>query len=150
MEKWWIKKKKERKIVHYGSTSDGRSVTEYDDGTKKIKMNEEGTALIKAQLEFFKEKFGREPTKNDPVFFDPDCDVPTPISEEKITKLTSQAMVQAGCDREQIYAYIKTGLLLSETNIELVSPTDIEDWNTAIDEYNSNPIAGESFIKNNL
>ena len=39
--------------------------------------------IIEAQLQRFREKFGRDPGPSDPVFFDPDAAEPVPISAVK-------------------------------------------------------------------
>jgi hypothetical protein len=43
-----------------------------------VKLSREVHDRLKKQHETFKEKFGREPGPGDPLFFDPDYDVPTP------------------------------------------------------------------------
>jgi hypothetical protein len=51
-----------------------------------IKLNKELHEAVKRQLESFNEKFGREAGPGDPLFFDPDYDVPTPLTELKVKK----------------------------------------------------------------
>ena len=65
--------------------------------------------LMKRQLEAFRKKFGREPGPNDPVFFDPDADEPTPMRDMQEQILA--AMEKANLPPEFAYAYRKTGLL---------------------------------------
>ena len=50
------------------------------------------------QRKAFIEKFGREPGPNDPVFFDPDKDVPTPIDPARIDADLEKAIRDAGID----------------------------------------------------
>ena len=69
---------------------------------KVIKMNKELHEAIRQQLESFREKFGREPGPGDPLFFDPDCDVPTPLSELKLRKELSEAARKAGLDVNRV------------------------------------------------
>lgn len=71
---------------------------------KKVnKMNKElHEPMIRQQLESFKEKFGREPGPDDPLFFDPDCDVPIPLSELKLRKELSEAARKAGLDVNRV------------------------------------------------
>ena len=52
--------------------------------------------IWEAQLEIFREKFGREPGLNEPVFFDPDMDKPTPVPLKKMRKSLDTAMRRAG------------------------------------------------------
>ena len=70
---------------------------------KVIKMDKELHDAIRQQLESFKEKFGREAGPDDPLFFDLDSDVPTPLSELKLKKELSEAV--------DIYARMVTRLL---------------------------------------
>ena len=50
------------------------------------------------QRKAFIEKFGREPGPNDPVFFDPDKDVPTPIDPARMDADLEKAIQDAGFD----------------------------------------------------
>ena len=69
---------------------------------KVIKMDKELHEAIRQQLENFKEKFGREPGPDDPLFFDPDCDVPIPLRESKLRKELSEAARKAGLDVDRV------------------------------------------------
>ena len=87
------------------------------------------------QFAAFREKFGRDPGPNDPVFFDPDADEPRPYPLEKLNQDVVEAMVQADIDPAKIYAYTKTGVMPTTENQDKMLPEDIEAWNAAIDEY---------------
>ena len=54
-------------------------------------------ALVE-QRKAFIEKFVREPGPNDPVFFDPDKDVPTQIDPDRLEADLEKAMREAGID----------------------------------------------------
>jgi hypothetical protein len=69
---------------------------------KVIKMDKELHDAIRQQLGSFKEKFGREAGPDDPLFFDPDCDVPTALSESKLRKELSEAARKAGLDVNRV------------------------------------------------
>ena len=71
---------------------------------------QERSRILKLQVAAFRKKFGRDPLPNEPVFFDPDADVPTPMNEEKMIG----AFNTAGLPPEFAYAYKKTGLILME------------------------------------
>ena len=71
---------------------------------KTIKMSPELARMIQEQLAAFKERFGREAGPEDPVFFDPDADIPQPISEEKLRRVVVHAAEQAGLDPELVLA----------------------------------------------
>ncbi len=63
---------------------------------KAYKLDQETYEAIVQQLKFFKKKFGREPGPKDPIFFDPDCDVPVPLSEAKLKRGLIEAARKAG------------------------------------------------------
>ena len=50
------------------------------------------------QRNAFIEKFGREPGPNDPVFFDPDKDVPTPIEPTRLDADLEKTLRESGID----------------------------------------------------
>ena len=52
--------------------------------------------------ESFKEKFGREAGPDDPLFFDPDCDVPTPLTVSKVKRDLIEAARKAGLDVDRV------------------------------------------------
>jgi hypothetical protein len=72
-----------------------------------VPMTPEVEKAIEDQIQFFRDKFGREPGPDDPLFFDPDADTPQLINDEKILKGIIEAMVPAGLDPPFIYAYQK-------------------------------------------
>ena len=59
------------------------------------------------QRKAFIEKFGREPGQGDPVFFDPDKDIPTPIDPERLDADLEKALQDAGIDPEKAEAFRK-------------------------------------------
>jgi len=114
-----------RRIKHRKSTR-GRTV----------KLDPESMDMMQQQLQAFREKFGREPGPEDPIFFDPDADTPQPFRLEKFLEESTEAMVAAGIRPEIIYAHRKTcGLIVTEENLEKLSAEDIAEWEAAIDEY---------------
>lgn len=68
----------------------------------EIPMTAELRDILLNQLEEFKKKFGRDPLPGDPVCFDPDCDTPTPLSEEKLKKGLIEAANEAGIDASRV------------------------------------------------
>ena len=94
--------------------------------------------ILKEQRKLFIRKFGREPGPDDPLFFDPDADTPQFITEQTRGRLIEQmveAMRNAGIDEGYIYAYRKTGLLITEENVNLMTPKELEAFEEAIREY---------------
>ena len=91
--------------------------------------------ILDGQRERFREKFGRDWGPGDPVFFDPDVDEPTPMSEVKVQGDVLDAMRKAGTPPEIMYAYRKTGLLRVGGLSDAWPPDRTAEWNQAIEEY---------------
>jgi hypothetical protein len=83
-------------------------------------------ALAK-QREKFIAKFGREPGPDDRIFFD--------LDEDSLRESTTQAMRAAGIRPALIYAYERTGLLVTTENRHLISAADLNEWDDAVAEY---------------
>ncbi len=101
-------------------------------------MKREMQEAIRSQLRLFREKFGREPGPDDPIFFDPDADTPQPCGPEAADRLDDQiieAMSAAGVRPEVIYAFRKTGRIVTEDNWRLLSEADRKEWTDAVNEY---------------
>jgi hypothetical protein len=84
--------------------------------------------VLEEQRQNFIDKYGREPGPADPVFFD----MP-PL--EHVEHEMVQAMKAAGLDPAYIYAFEKTGLLVTEQNRHLIPEKDLDDWEAAVREY---------------
>ena len=102
---------------------------------KHIYLSTEGQQLIERQLEAFREKFGRYPGPDDPVFFDPNENTPVPLIEEEYERAVVAGMPQAGLDPAVIYAFKRTGRMVTNSNQHLLSKKRLRQWNDAIDEY---------------
>lgn len=87
----------------------------------------------------FREKFGRNPGTNDPVFFDPHANEPIPLREEALNemweRLADAMVLQGEITPETAYAMKKTGLLVTEQTKELLCDTELDEWNKALGEY---------------
>ena len=103
----------------------------------EMPINAELLAALDDQLKLFKEKFGREPGPNDPVFFDPNADTPQPINSDDVETEISRAMDLARIEPAKVYAYKKTGLLPSSENWGLLSEDDRDAWSDALNEYHA-------------
>jgi hypothetical protein len=57
----------------------GGSALNWNPGTADSLVMQEA---FEANLQAFREKFGRDPGPDDPVFFDPDADEPTPLGTD--------------------------------------------------------------------
>ena len=69
---------------------------------KGVKIDDELAEALEQQFKNFKEKFGREMGPDDPIFFDPDCDVPMPLAEAKLKKELIEAARKAGLDVHRV------------------------------------------------
>ena len=103
---------------------------EDDEGNvyKSVPMSSDVSEILDEQRQKFLDKYGREPGPNDPVFFD----VPP---QEHVEHEMVQAMKAAGFNQAFIYAFEKTGLLVTEQNQHMLSDQDLAEWQDAIEEY---------------
>jgi hypothetical protein len=69
---------------------------------RDIKVTPETIAIFQVQLELFRKKFGRDPGPEDPVFFDPKCDVPTPILKSELRESLRKACEKTGVDYSRV------------------------------------------------
>jgi hypothetical protein len=83
----------------------------------------------------FVKKFGREPGPDDPLFFDPDADTPMPLPATKLRAQMVITMIRAGTPEHLIYAYLRTGLLLTTKTYRKAPPEIRAEWDFAIEEY---------------
>ena len=103
--------------------------------SRHIPLSPEALEAIERQLEAFRRKFGRDPNDNDPVLFDPDADDPVPLSDEKYERMMIEAMAEVGISEAMIFAFKRTGRIVTEGNKHLLTPEELREWNDAIDEY---------------
>jgi hypothetical protein len=109
---------------------------ENGDISRSIPITPELREMLQEQWNRFREKFGRDPGPNDQVLFD---EPPVEHSEFYM----AQAMRRAGMAPEIIYAFEKTGFLVTTMNQDLVPEKDLEDWDNAIEEYFDRKDSGE-------
>jgi hypothetical protein len=91
-------------------------------------MTEEVTEVLRQLRQAFIDKHGREPEPDELLF----SDLP---HLEHLEALLVEDMKEAGLDPAFIFAFEKTGLLVSEQNQHLIPEKDLENWRAAIDEY---------------
>ena len=103
--------------------------------TRKIKMSEALRTQMIAQRQRFIDKFGREPTGDDPVFFDPDADTPQRIDENVMERALIGSMQEAGVHPAIIYAFLKTGRILTDKTYHQIPKDEQEEWDAALREY---------------
>ena len=118
-----------KKYKHCCSKKDFEWLEDEDGNTiKSIPMSDDVGEIVEQQRLGFVEQFGREPGPDDKVFFDA-----PPL--EHVEHEMVQAMKKAGIDPAIIYAFEKTGRIVSEDNQNLLSDADMAEWEAAISEY---------------
>jgi len=86
--------------------------------------------LLENQRKEFVAEHGREPAPDDPLF----SDLPHP---EHLEAELAEVMRAAGLPPEFVYAFEKTGLLLTEENRNLIPDKDVEAWRAAVEEFHA-------------
>jgi hypothetical protein len=86
--------------------------------------------FVDEQKRKFEEQHGREIGSGDRLFFDA-----PPLEHAK--HFMVEAMKKAGLDPALIYAFEKTGMLVTEENQHLIPESDLDEWEAAIDECES-------------
>ncbi len=125
------KRRKKKKVIFYAKKGEIER-TDFDDGSRSISMTPEIEEDLNEQRKKFIEKFGREPGPDDPLLFDPDANTPQPYPEEKFTEAVIESMREAGVDEKLINAFKKTGLLVTQDNLDLMTPEELEEFEEAL------------------
>ena len=95
---------------------------------KSTPISPEVKEMLEQLRQAFIAKYGREPGPDDLLF----PDMPHP---EHLESMMVEEMKAAGMNPAFIYAFEKTGLLVSEQNQHLISDEDLAAWDAAIEEY---------------
>jgi len=111
-----------------------------------VPIDHETSEIITQQKKLFREKFGREPGPEDPLFFDPGVATPQFLSvesQEEVWKSLLQAAADSEIDPAIVYAMNKTGRMVTEANLEFLSDWELQEWNDAVNEFRQKVEAGE-------
>ena len=111
--------------------------------SRRVPLSPEALEAIERQLEAFRRKFGRDPNDSDPILFDPDAADPVPLSDEKYERMMIEAMAEVGISQAMIFAFKRTGRIVTESNKHLLTPEELREWNDAVDEYHRRVEFGE-------
>lgn len=95
---------------------------------RSVPINDDVAEVMRVQREKFVAWFGREPGPDDPIFFD----LP---HTEVVEHIMAEGMRAAGIDPALIYAFEKTGRLVTAENHRLIPERDLDEWDAAIREY---------------
>jgi hypothetical protein len=85
-------------------------------------------ALLDKQRCAYRKRYGRSLSEAEPVF-------PDPPHPEHLELLLVEELRRAGVDPALIFAFEKTGVLVTQFNQRLIREDDIAAWRAAIDEY---------------
>jgi hypothetical protein len=101
-----------------------------EEGTifKSTPMSPEVREALGQLRQAFIARHGREPGPHDLLF----PDLPHP---ERLEAMMVEGMKAAGLDPAYIYAFEKTGLLVTEQNQHLIPESDLAEWGAAVEEY---------------
>jgi hypothetical protein len=107
------------------------------EGDRVIRIPPSLNLMLEDNRARFIERFGREPTPEDPIFWDTDDDgdEPVPIDMDRINRELVLAMMLTNTRRQIIYATLKTGRLITTTNEHLVPAAAKAEWEEAVGEY---------------
>ena len=94
----------------------------------------EAVAALKDLREAFIRKFGRPPGRDDPVYFDPDADIPRPMPLDRTHRETRKLFIASGAPPEIIYAFEKAGRIVTEQNKRFLTQAELLEWDEAVRE----------------
>jgi len=103
--------------------------------SKRMPLYAEAPDAIACQFEAFRKKFGRDPGPDDPIFFDPNAKEPVPLNPHQYEQDMIETMAQAGVNPAFIYAFKRTGRIVTESNKHRLTEKELRRWNDAITEY---------------
>lgn len=119
------------RFVHRVRVDDGVAVT-WASGTP---ADRELRTAMDAQREAFRDKFGRDPGPDDPIFFDPDADEPRPLTDAQVEagfEDMAAAAVAAGLDPAYVLAWQEIGYIVTEENQHLFSAAEVRAYLDAV------------------
>jgi len=103
----------------------------------RISCSDDVQTELRLQLRAFRRRFGRDPSPADPVFFDPSSGftLARALDLDELERDMIRVMYRARIAPELMYAYLRTGLMVTQENQQYLSAKDRDDWNRAIVEY---------------
>ena len=73
---------------------------------RKMRLSAELTEILDNQFNSIKEKFGREPGPDDPLFFDPNADTPQQLTDQQVNDRIRDAALADGLDPASVFHHI--------------------------------------------
>jgi hypothetical protein len=105
-------------------------------------QHEQLREMMESQARRFRDKFGRDPRPEDPIFFDPDADEPLPRELDTVAREMTEGLRQAGretgVDPALVEAWCELGYVVTEDNRHLFSAGDIVAWEAAVRRHADN------------
>jgi hypothetical protein len=114
---------------------DGSASLQWDPNTP---AGRELGGALESQLDRFRQKFGREPGADDPVFFDPDADTPVAMNPDTVVSAFNEMIehaAEAGIDPALLKASRDLGYIVTTENQHLFSAADVQAWQDAVESY---------------
>ena len=97
---------------------------------RSVPLDPELATLLEQHRQKFIATHGSEPDPNSPLF--PEL---AKLSPEEIMNQMTAIMELAGLDPAYIYAFRRTGLMVTELNQHLMPDCDVAEWAAAVEEY---------------
>lgn len=99
-----------------------------EDGSigRSIPLSEDGRSAFQEARQLFRDKHGRDPGPDDRLF---------DHEPEHLEHQLVETMKRAGFPKRYIYAFEKTGRLVSEENKHLIPDIELQKWYDAVAEY---------------
>jgi hypothetical protein len=118
---------------------DGSTVYRWPvDSAQHVQLRE----MMESQARRFRDKFGRDPGPEDPIFFDPDADEPRPRELDTVAREMTEGLRRAGretgVDPALVEAWYELGYVVTEDNRHLFSAGDIIAWEAAVRRHEGN------------
>ncbi len=106
-----------------------RVVNEQGDICREVPIDDQGlvSLLDQARVEF-RNQHDRDPKDNDFLF-------DRPMDEGDIERTMVDIMEQAGSDPAFIYAFRKTGRIVTTWNKDKLTDAELREWQAAVEEY---------------
>ena len=102
---------------------------------REIRLIQRSQNMERQQLGALQNQSGCDVGSENPVFFDPLSAIPHPLEVDRLQMEIVRLMRKARISPELIYAYLHTGLIVTEERYEHLSPEDRYGWDRAIVEY---------------
>lgn len=112
--------------------------------------SDEVDELFEEQHRLFAQKFGRPAEKGDPLFFQPDKDVPTEIDGHYIPDNALRIAELVGLPKDMLYAAKKTRMLIYNETRANFSIGELREWDSALAEYRDQTLRAEGRAKSTV